>query len=680
LRRPFYFHILQNHPPEFFLLDCLPSSCMSLLTHKDTSLGIISLSPTFANPMKYQDAIEELSQVATLLRIEQKADFEQHENWLRRSSVQERKKNGLTWFPLRIVESGYGMGDYPFLVVERHDIQTPHHFQAGTPAQLFSLADGNNDEVLNGSVVFADNARMKLSFTVDEIPDWVDDGKIGVNVLFDSKTYDEMFKALNLLINIEKGRTKELRDLLLGYKSLQFRNDQVAPSPFLNESQNAARASMLNAEDVAIIHGPPGTGKTTTLVEGIHAMAQRGEKILVCAPSNAATDHLASSLNKRGLRVVRIGNMAKVDAENEALTLEAHIQTEKDFKQIREIKKRAIELRRMASKYKRNFGKAEADQRKLILQEARNMSKEARELEDYLVEKVLNQCDVIATTLIGSTSGYLSNRRFNTVVIDEAGQGLEAGVWVPLLKADKAVLAGDPFQLPPTVKSQEAARMGLSDTLLEKTIQRHAEISLLQVQYRMHEEIMAYSNLRFYNNQLSAHPNNQYRGLAPDELVVEFIDTAGCGYDEQAGEDGDSLQNKEEASLLERHFAALSSRYNEPWTVGILSPYRAQVRVLQDMAIGQDNANIQMTINTIDSFQGQERDIIYISLVRSNDRSEIGFLKDYRRMNVAMTRARKKLVLIGDSATLGNDSFYAGLLEMLENKGCYRTAWEYYEA
>jgi ATP-dependent RNA/DNA helicase IGHMBP2 len=625
-----------------------------------------------------QDAIEELVELTKLLRIEQKEDYELHDAWLKKSSVQERKKNGIAWFPLRIVESGYGMGDYPFVVVERHEVDTPHQFQGGSPAQLFSLAEGNDSETIQGTVVFADNARMKLSFTVDELPDWVDDGKIGVNLLFDSKTYDEMFKALNVLINVERGRLKQLRDIVLGYQKAQFRNETIAPVSTLNESQNEALCQMVNAEDIALVHGPPGTGKTTTLVAGINNLVGSGQKILVCAPSNAATDHLAASLHRYGLRVVRIGNLSKIDEENESLTIESKIQQEKDFKQIREIKRRGIELRRMASKYKRNFGKAEADQRKLILHEARQLSKEARELEDYLVNKVLDHAQVIATTLIGSASGYLQDMRFDAVVIDEAGQGIEAAAWVPMLKAEKVIMAGDPFQLPPTVKSQEAARLGLTKTLLEKAIERHERISLLKVQYRMHQDIMAYSNLKFYNNALVAHPNNQYRALDDQELVVEFVDTAGCGYEEEAGDQGESLQNREEAALVERHFDALRNRYTSAVSVGFLSPYRAQVKVLQDLLKSKQDDATEVTINTIDSFQGQERDIIYISLVRSNTRNEIGFLKDYRRMNVAMTRARKKLVLIGDSATLGSDSFYSGLLELLEQQGGYRTAWEYF--
>jgi ATP-dependent RNA/DNA helicase IGHMBP2 len=217
-----------------------------------------------------QDAIEELVELTKLLRIEQKEDYELHDAWLKKSSVQERKKNGIAWFPLRIVESGYGMGDYPFLVVERHEVDTPHQFQGGSPAQLFSLAEGNDSETIQGTVVFADNARMKLSFTVDELPDWVDDGKIGVNLLFDSKTYDEMFKALNVLINVERGRLKQLRDIVLGYQKAQFRNETIAPVSTLNESQNEALCQMVNAEDIALVHGPPGTGKTTTLVAGIN--------------------------------------------------------------------------------------------------------------------------------------------------------------------------------------------------------------------------------------------------------------------------------------------------------------------------------------------------------------------------------------------------------------------------
>jgi superfamily I DNA and/or RNA helicase len=514
---------------------------------------------------------------------------------------------------------------------------------------------------------------MKISFFMDEMPDWVDEGKLGVNMLFDSRTYDEMFKALNHLINLEKGRTKELRDIILGESDLKFYNKDKRTSPLLNESQNEALQNIIEAEDLALVHGPPGTGKTTTLVESIAELLKEEKQVLVCAPSNAATDHLAKSLYQKGLRVVRIGNLAKVESDNTSLTMDVLIQKEKDFKQIRELKRRAIDLRKMGGKYKRSFGREEAEQRKLILNEARNISKEARELENYLVQKVLDDAQVIACTLIGSTSDYLRDRKFKTVVIDEAGQGIEPGVWVPILKAEKVVMAGDPFQLPPTVKSTEAEKMGLSKTLLEKAIQRHSRVSLLRTQYRMNTDIMEFSNRKFYEGILIAHESvaNRFLEMAPQAL--EFIDTAGCGYEEQTGENNESRCNPEEVTVIRKHLDLMRGENSVDFSIGIISPYRAQVELLQ----AEFAAEKMITVNTVDSFQGQERDMIYISMVRSNDKNEIGFLRDYRRMNVAMTRAKMKLVIIGDSATLGNDRFYEDFLKYCEEIGAYRTAWEF---
>lgn len=620
------------------------------------------------------DAIEELGKLASTLRTEQAEDYALHEAWLKKSGIQERKRNGITWFPLRIVETGYGLGEYPFIVVERNPgDRLEHKFQSASPASLFSAADGNENNSLSGVIGYVDDQRMKISFYCDELPEWLDDGKIGVNLLFDTKTYDEMFKALNLLINIDKGRLKKLRDILTGNADAVFRKRDKVSSNKLNESQNEALQGILDAEDFAIVHGPPGTGKTTTLVETIGEILKEEKQIMVCAPSNAATDHLARSISQKGIRVVRIGNLAKVETDNTALTLDVLLQKEKDFKQIRELKKRAIELRKMGGKYKRSFGREEAEQRKLIFSEAKNLSREARELENYLVQKVLDDAQVIACTLIGSTSDYLGERKFSTVMIDEAGQGIEPAVWVPILRAEKVVMAGDPFQLPPTVKSQEAERRGLSVTLLEKAIKRNTSVYLLRTQYRMNKDIMEFSNRKFYDGKLEAHESVADWHMSSSPLVLEFIDTAGCGFEEKTGENSESRCNPDEVKIIRTHFDQLFQDVRDEFSVGIISPYRAQVELLQDEFPQVKN----VSVNTVDSFQGQERDVIYISLVRSNEKSEIGFLRDYRRMNVAMTRARKKLVIVGDSATLGNDKFYSEFLAYAESIGGYKSAWEF---
>lgn len=621
------------------------------------------------------DSVQELGELASVLKIEREEDLSLHEVYLKKRSVQDRKQAGLTWFPLKIVETGFGLGSYPFIVVERPVDRHKHYFQSSAPVSLFSAQQGNEEESIHGTVGYADESRMKITFYLDELPDWVDDGKLGVNLMFDSKTYDEMFRALNVLINLEKGRSKDLRDILLGNKTAEFAKSPNVRSVLLNDSQNEALNSIIAADDVAIVHGPPGTGKTTTLVESIKFLVADGKKVLVTAPSNAAVDHLTRSIANAGMNIVRIGNLAKVEEDTTAHTLDVLLSQDRDFKQIRELKKRAVEMRKMGAKYRRSFGREEAEQRKLLFQEAKNLNKEARELESYIVNKLIDQAQVIACTLIGSTHEYIRSKVFDVVVIDEAGQALEPACWVAILKAEKVIMAGDPFQLPPTVKSHEAERKGLTKTLLEKAIERLPQISLLKTQYRMHKDIMSFSNLKFYNNALEAHESVATRGIGGLYPSVEFIDTAGCGYAEEESEENSSRSNPEEAQLLMRHYNQLKLDLADINSVGVISPYRGQIDILSDLF----NDQRMVTVNTVDSFQGQERDVIYLSLVRSNDRSEIGFLKDYRRMNVAMTRARMKLVVIGDSATLGNDSFYSDFLDFAEKLGAYRTAWEFME-
>lgn len=619
------------------------------------------------------DAISELAELAMVLKIEQQEDFSLHEAFLKRRSIQDRKLAGLTWFPLKIVETGFGLGSYPFIVVERPVDRHKHYFQSAAPVSLFSVQTGTEDESIQGIIGYVDESRMKISFYMDELPDWVDDGKLGVNLMFDSKTYDEMFRALNVLINLEGGRQKALRDIILGYKKPEFGNIPNVHSGRLNASQNEAMKTIVDAHDVAIVHGPPGTGKTTTLVEAIKFLVQDGKKVMVTAASNAAVDHLTRSIAVQKINVVRIGNLAKVEEDTTSHTMDVLLSGDRDFKQIRELKKRAIEMRKMGGKYKRSFGREEAEQRRLLFQEAKSLNKEARELESYIVSKIIDQAEVIACTLIGSTHEYIRDKKFDVVVIDEAGQALEPACWVPILKADKVVMAGDPFQLPPTVKSREAEKKGLTVTLLEKCISRHERVSLLRTQYRMHDHIMGFSNAQFYKDQLAAHESVAARRIDDGIGVVEFIDTAGCGFNEAQQDDGESKVNPEEAGVLLKHFETFAASVDSPFSTAVISPYRGQIQVLGELFAGKEN----VVVNTIDSFQGQEKDVVYLSLVRSNEKNEIGFLKDYRRMNVAMTRARMKLVVVGDSATLGNDPFYSQFLEYCEKVGSYRTAWEF---
>lgn len=624
---------------------------------------------------KYLDAVAELAATSELLLIEREEDRKQHLAWLDDAGVHERVRNGITWFPLKVNETGFGLGAYPFIVVERTSRSgSDGHFQSGAPVSLFSLADASETRRVNGTIGYADESRMKITFQLDELPDWIDDGKLGVDRLFDTRTYDVMFQALNELINVSKGRTRELRDRILGYEETRIRKVDIQPLAQLNLSQNEAVQCICSQEDVTLVHGPPGTGKTTTLVAAVELLAKQGDKILICAPSNAATDHFARSVNARGVKVIRLGNLAKVEEEATALTLDVLLQRNKEYNTVGELKKRAAELRRMAGKYKRKFGRDEAEQRKLLLSEAKNISREARETEQYLIDKMLDEAQVIAVTYIGAAMDTLKSRRFDIVFLDEAGQAMEPAAWVPMLKADKVVIAGDPCQLPPVVKSMSAAARGLEVSLLEKLVHRHSQVSLLRTQYRMHNDIMQFSNNEFYEGQLESGEKNKNWLLFDGDMAFEFIDTAGCAFEEEQGHEGSSLQNEQEAQVLLKHLTQILPQLKSA-SVGVISPYRAQTELLKRKL----REHINVTVNTVDAFQGQERDVIYISLVRSNDRQEIGFLKDYRRMNVAMTRARKKLVVIGDSSTFGADHFYNRLMSYTEKSAHYRTAWEFAE-
>ncbi|MNL07231.1 hypothetical protein D3C87_1279030 [compost metagenome] len=394
---------------------------------------------------------------------------------------------------------------------------------------------------------------------------------------------------------------------------------------------------------------------------------------------------LTEKLADEGLDVLRIGNPARVSEKLFSLTLDGKMAIHDSMKAIKSLKKQAAEFKNMAHKYKRNFGRAEKEQRKALFDEAHKLMKEVASTEQYITDDLLDKAQVITATLVGAGHYTLRDREFGTVVIDEAGQALEPACWIPLLKGQKLVLAGDHCQLSPTIKSNEAGKAGLSITLLEKCVVLHPEaVVLLEEQYRMHQHIMHYSSGVFYQGRLKAHESVAAHLLFPEDAAVAFIDTAGCSFEERT--EGTSTYNPDEAVFLFKHLnllvGQLSGKYspeNFP-TVAVISPYKQQIYVLKELLenhpLLQQYAH-KISVNTIDSFQGQERDIVYISMTRSNNEGVIGFLADIRRMNVAMTRARKKLVVIGDSATLSRLPFYSDFIAYTEQINAYQSAWEF---
>ena len=627
-------------------------------------------------------------QLLALLKLEQEEDKRSYLALTQSATIAERRANGLAWYPIAIRGTELSRADYLTVEVERTThTEITHQLRFGVTASLFSNHDPKNN-FAEGTITFQGGNRLKLSLRTDELPEWASDGKLGIDLLFDDNSYDEMQNALKQA-SVLNDQPKEGRlvNILTGAKPATFNSElPYALNPTLNSRQQAAVTKIVQANELAIVHGPPGTGKTTTLVQAIKTLIQlENQQILVVAPSNTAVDLLSERLADEGLSVLRVGNPARVSERLMSLTLDSKVSEHSAMKEIKKLKKQAAEFKNMAHKYKRNFGKAEREQRKALFDEAYRIMKDVDKTEQYIIDDLLAKAQVITATLVGSNHYTVRKLKYHTVVIDEAGQALEPACWIPIIKARKLILAGDHCQLSPTIKSDEAAKKGLSTTLFEKCIALYREaVVLLEEQYRMHEQIMGYSSKVFYDDQLKAHLSVAQHVLFPGDKPLSFVDTAGCGFEESA--ESTSITNPEEAVFLFKHLTQfveeLALVYNTDSfpSIAIISPYKQQILLLKEQLVHspalQPYSN-SISVNTIDSFQGQERDIVYISMVRSNSDGNIGFLSDVRRMNVAMTRARKKLVVIGDSATLAQFPFYADFIAHAEQQDAYKSTWEY---
>lgn len=629
--------------------------------------------------------MEYFGRLRQLLELEKEEDRRSFSVLISKLSIQQRRENGLTWFPVAIRGTEVGKGDYLTLEVERtsfFDLQ--HQFRSGMRVALFSNHDADRDRI-DGLISYISGNTLKISLREDELPDWASRGRLGVDAVFDENSYEEMERALAVAPMVaEKKDEGTLVNVLTGKKHAEFNDNIPFRDPLLNEKQKQAVSLILSARDLAIVHGPPGTGKTTTLVRAIQALIQQQpQRVLVVAPSNAAVDLLSEKLSEKGLNVIRVGNPARVSSRQIQLTLDHKISLHSSNKEIRKFRKQAAEFRDMAQKYKRSFGPAEREQRKALFMEARNLMKEVERTEQYIIDDLVANADVITATLVGASHFTVRDLRYKTIIIDEAGQALEPACWIPILKGRKLVMAGDHCQLPPTIKSQDAANGGLEVTLMEKAVSLHPDaVVLLEEQYRMNEQIMNFSSKEFYKSKLTANNSVAHHSLFEDDQPFLFIDTAGCGFEEIR--EGNSMSNPEEAGFLWKHLELLIQRVlilGVPFpSIAVISPYRHQVEILKQGAGTIPALTDKMefiSVNTIDSFQGQERDVVYISLTRSNSDAVIGFLSEIRRMNVAMTRARKKLVIIGDSATISQFRFYADLIEYAQRVDGYVSAWEF---
>ncbi len=640
---------------------------------------------------------DRLKKIKDLLLIEREEDYFQYREQFLRASIEERKKNGATWFPIQILSNELGYADYVHLEIERNNcLDMPHQFSAGKNVTLFSNKQSDEVQELTGTIKQSNKNKMKLIMHTDELPDWCYDGKLGVNIQFDDNSYIEMQKALDEVIGAKHNRVAELREIIEGNELPTFEKiDDTIVIPQLNFSQNRAVRHILSANDISIVHGPPGTGKTTTIVQAIRLVLQTEKQVLVCAPTNTAVDLLTEKLIEQGINVLRVGHPARVSEDLLKSTIDGQIQTHENYKDIKSLRRNAEEYFKMASKYKRAMGRDDYKQRTLYYTEARNCIKESRLLEDYIVNSLFENAQVICCTPVTSNNKALAKKRFNTLFFDEASQALEAISWIPLLKCNRVIFSGDHFQLPPVVKSAKAKQEGLDKTMLDRCTKIDAISTLLNRQYRMHQLIMQFSNSYFYNNELEADATVKDTLLSLNEdsdilhIPVELIDTAGCSFDEVQNPETLSLSNKGEADLIFKHLELLLQQYQHAGEttkldIGIISPYKEQRELLKESLQNFDYSQYlvnELDVKTIDGFQGEERDVIYISLVRSNPNSEIGFLSDIRRMNVALTRAKKKLVVIMDTATIGNHPFYKKFIEYCETNNFYKSAWEYsYEA
>lgn len=511
-----------------------------------------------------------------------------------------------------------------------------------------------------------------------------------IDLANDEVSRERMEQALTRAAAAKSDRLADLREVLLGNEPARFERSLIPSldghTDRLNRSQIEAIEHALSAQDVAIIHGPPGTGKTTTLIGLMSAAVANGNKILACAPSNLAVDNLVEKLMVRGISVVRLGHPVRVTDAAQSVTLDALVEASPNYKLARKLHKDAAELHRQAGKWRR--AKPEKGAKQALREEARAMQAEARELEARAIEEILNRADVILSTLTGVDSRILGQRFFDLCVIDEAGQSTEPATWIPLSRCERVVLAGDHLQLPPTIISQQAMREGYGVSLLEKLMQRDGnQVSRrLDRQYRMHRQIMGYSSQVFYDNSLIADGSVAEHLLSelPDVTAetettqpLDMIDTAGASFDEERPEKESSRRNPKEARLVLSQIQTLLDHGVSPFEMAVITPYSAQVTFIRELvkeALGETGDKIE--VNSVDGFQGREKEAIIISLVRSNANGEIGFLAESRRMNVALTRARRRLVVIGDSATVTADPFFADMVDYFEAQGAYRTVWD----
>lgn len=651
--------------------------------------------------MEQISPIQALLQQRTLLQLEYYTEKEAFRKLTEQMGMQRKVKRGDAWFPLQVGKSFYNSLNQTAIEVFRtSDQDIEHNFEFGRPVMFFRSERSEELKYFSftGTVSYVDGDRMVVtvpdSAPLLELQQSTD--PIGVQLSFDETSYKLMFEALDRVMKAKNNRLAYLRDLFYSHQKAGRFSFEPMKFPWLNPTQERAVNEVLWAKDVAIVHGPPGTGKTTTLVEAINETLMRESQVLVCAQSNMAVDWISEKLVDRGINVLRIGNPTRVNDKMLGFTYERRFESHADYPQLWAIRKAIRELRKNRKKGSENYH-----------QKMDRLKSRAAEIELRINAELFGEARVIACTLVGSAHHLLEGMKFGTLFIDEAAQALEAACWIPMKRASRVILAGDHCQLPPTVKSIAALRTGLGKTLMERIAENKPEVvTLLKIQYRMNDEIMRFSSDWFYGGKVESAPQIKYRSVLDYDHPITWIDTSNEENQitiegEDAPEDSASTAssvsaanqnsdlnfkeqfvgesfgriNKAEAELtlltLAEYFTKIGKQrvLEERIDVGIISPYRAQVQYLKKLIKKYEFFKPYrrlISVNTVDGFQGQERDVILISLVRSNDEGQIGFLKDLRRMNVAMTRARMKLIILGNKDTMTKHPFYKKLWEYVE--------------
>ena len=651
--------------------------------------------------MEQISPIQALLQQRTLLQLEYYTEKEAFRKLTEQMGMQRKVKRGDAWFPLQVGKSFYNSLNQTAIEVFRtSDQDIKHNFEFGRPVMFFRSEGSEELKYFSftGTVSYVDGDRMVVtvpdSAPLLELQQSTD--PIGVQLSFDETSYKLMFEALDRVMKAKNNRLAYLRDLFYSHQKAGRFSFEPMKFPWLNPTQERAVNEVLWAKDVAIVHGPPGTGKTTTLVEAINETLMRESQVLVCAQSNMAVDWISEKLVDRGINVLRIGNPTRVNDKMLGFTYERRFESHADYPQLWAIRKAIRELRKNRKKGSENYH-----------QKMDRLKSRAAEIELRINAELFGEARVIACTLVGSAHHLLEGMKFGTLFIDEAAQALEAACWIPMKRASRVILAGDHCQLPPTVKSIAALRAGLGKTLMERIAENKPEVvTLLKIQYRMNDEIMRFSSDWFYGGKVESAPQIKYRSVLDYDHPITWIDTSNEENQitiegEDAPEDSASTSssvsaanqnsdlnfkeqfvgesfgriNKAEAELtlltLAEYFTKIGKQrvLEERIDVGIISPYRAQVQYLKKLIKKYEFFKPYrrlISVNTVDGFQGQERDVILISLVRSNDEGQIGFLKDLRRMNVAMTRARMKLIILGNRDTMTKHPFYKKLWEYVE--------------